>query len=345
VILLETKVQRIIFVLIVTAVLGLAYASNVLAADMTVPPPDCSQMGKAPPDFLQVGKAPPDCSQMGMGKAPPAFLPGIGKGPPDFLEMGKGKAPPPIVAKGPMGPMGPMLTKAMPLPPPALPSWTGFYLGGDAGAAWLSEDATWNPLPDPVTFGASPILGKDKATGFIGGAHIGYNDQVMPDWVAGVEGDWSWTKTSGALNQAWTANGGGGVTVAPGSQTSMNADLHWIASARLRVGYLLTPSLMGYVTGGGAWANIGYSGVATNNGNGYLVNFNSSSTQAGYVAGAGLEWMMTDNWTVRAEYLYYQFGKGLNVDATQPAAGGFPSNLVWSKPTISVAQAGLSYKF
>jgi outer membrane immunogenic protein len=343
VILLETEVQRIIFALIVTAVLGLAYASNVFAADMTVPPPDCSQMGKAPPDFLQVGKAPPDCSQMGMGKAPPAFLPDIGKGPPDFLEMGKGKAPPPIVAKGPMGPMGMMATKAPPLPPPAPPSWTGFYVGGDAGAAWLSQNATWNPLPDPVTFGAFPTSGKDTATGFIGGAHIGYNDQVMPDWVAGVEGDWAWSKTRGTVTQPWVADGG--APVFAGSQTSMSADLNWIASARLRVGYLLTPSLMAYATGGGAWANITYNGVATNNGNGYLANFNSSSTQSGYVAGGGVEWMMADNWTVRAEYLYYQFGKGANVDATQPSVGAFPSNFVWSKPTISVAQAGLSYKF
>jgi hypothetical protein len=47
----ETKVQRIIVALIVTVVLGLAYASGALAADMTVPPLDFSRMGKAPPDF------------------------------------------------------------------------------------------------------------------------------------------------------------------------------------------------------------------------------------------------------------------------------------------------------
>ena len=56
----ETKVQRIIVALIVTVVLGLAYASCALAADMTVPPPDFSQMGKAPPDFSEMGKAPRD---------------------------------------------------------------------------------------------------------------------------------------------------------------------------------------------------------------------------------------------------------------------------------------------
>ena len=123
--------QRIIVALIVTVVLGLAYASGALAADMTIPPPDFSQMGKAPPDFSEMGKAPSD-----------------------FLEMGKGKAPPPIIGKGPMATKGPLFTKAPLLPPP--PTWTGFYVGGDAGAAWLSTPATWNPLPDPATFGVFP---------------------------------------------------------------------------------------------------------------------------------------------------------------------------------------------
>lgn len=57
-ILLETEVQRFIFALIVTAVLGLAYASGALAADMTAPPPpSCQQMGKAPPPIVAKGPA------------------------------------------------------------------------------------------------------------------------------------------------------------------------------------------------------------------------------------------------------------------------------------------------
>jgi outer membrane immunogenic protein len=334
VILVETKVQRFTVALITIVVLGLAYASGALAADMSVtPPPDCSQMGKAPPDFVQIGKAPPDCSQMGMGKAPPAFLPDTGKAPPDFMQMGK--APPPMTSKSPL-----LFTKAPPLPPP--PSWTGFYVGGDAGAAWLSDSATWNPLPSPAAFGEFPISGNDRGTAFIGGAHVGYNDQVMPDWVVGLEGDWSWSKAGGSVTQPWIADPGSVVT--PGSETTMNANLEWIAAARGRIGYLVTPDIMAYATGGAAWAKMEYSALATNNG-GYFVTDSSSSTRAGYVAGGGVEWLVTDNWSVRAEYLYYQFAKGPNVVATQPSSGGLPSNFVWGKADVSVAQAGLSYKF
>jgi outer membrane immunogenic protein len=293
-------------------------------------------MGKAPPDFLQMGKAPPDCAQMGkappqflgeMGKAPPDFSQ-MGKAPPDFLEMGKGKAPPPIMAKSPLAMKAPRMA-----PPPS--SWTGFYVGGDVGAAWLSESATWNPLPDPATFGAFPNSANDRGVAFLGGAHAGYDYQVMPDWVVGLEGDWTWTKAGGTATAPWVPQ--------PGATTT-SANLDWLASARGRIGYLVTPDIMTYATGGAAWAKINYSAVSTDPGIGYSATTDFSSTQTGYAVGGGLEWTMTDNWTVRAEYLYYQFNKGPNVIAQAP--GGLPpSNFVWGNANISVARAGVSYKF
>ena len=336
--------QRITVALITIVVLGLAYASGALAADMVVPPAGCPQMGKAPPDFLQIGKAPPDCVQMGKappqflaetGKAPPDFSQ-MGKAPPDFIEMGKGKAPPPITAKSPL-----LFTKAPPPPPP--PGWTGFYVGGDAGAAWLSESATWNPLPDPATFGVFPSSASDRGVAFLGGAHAGYNYQAMPDWVVGLEGDWTWTKAGGTSTQPWVPEPG--VGVAPGSDAIMSANLDWLASARGRIGYLVTPDIMAYATGGAAWAKINYSAVSTDPGIAYTATSNSSSTQTGYAVGGGVEWMMTDNWTVRAEYLYYQFNKGPNVVAQAPGFAAAPSNFVWGNANISVARAGISYKF
>ena len=335
--------QRIIVALITIVVLGLAYASGALAADMVVPPTGCPQMGKAPPDFLQVGKAPPDCSQMGkappqflgeMGKAPPDFSQ-MGKAPPDFLEMGKGKAPPPLTAKSPLAMKAPRMA-----PPP--PSWTGYYVGGDAGAAWFGEPATWNPLPDPAAFTILSSSTKDRGDAFLGGVHAGYNDQIMPDWVVGLEGDWTWTKAGGTTTAPWV--GEPGVTPFAGSETVMSANLDWLASARARVGYLVTPGLMAYATGGAAWAKINYSAFSTN-ATSYFAGTNFSSTQAGYAAGGGLEWMVTDNWTVRAEYLYYRFNKGENTIATSAGFPANPSNFVWAASNISVARAGLSYKF
>jgi outer membrane immunogenic protein len=235
----------------------------------------------------------------------------------------------------------PLAMKAPRMAPPP-PSWTGFYVGGDAGAAWLSESATWNPLPDPVTFGMFPNSANDRGVAFLGGAHAGYDYQAMPDWVVGVEGDWTWTKAGGTATQPWVTDPG--LVVVSGSESVMSANLDWLASARGRIGYLVTPDVMAYATGGAAWAKINYSAVSTDPVTGYSATTNSSSTQTGYAVGGGLEWMMTDNWTVRAEYLYYQFNKGPNVIAQAP--GGFlPSNFVWGNANISVARAGVSYKF
>jgi len=303
----ETKVQRIIVALIVTVVLGLAYVSGALAADMTIPPPDFSQMGKAPPDFSEMGKAPPG-----------------------FLEMGKGKAPPPIIGKGPMVTKGPLLTKAPPLAPAS--SWTGLYVGGDAGAAWVKTPATWDP-----SFAAFPISGTDRGTGFIGGAHVGYNYEFMPDYIAGVEGDWSSTKAGGSFTQPWIAPPG--FAFPPGSQTTMSADVDWLASARGRVGYVVSPDVMAYATGGAAWARIAYSG--SENTVGYAASASGAKDVSGYVVGGGVEWAATNNWLVRAEYLYYGFDSGPSLMSSPGAL----STYAWGKTTVSVARGGISYKF
>jgi opacity protein-like surface antigen len=61
--------------------------------------------------------------------------------------------------------------------------------------------------------------------------------------------------------------------------------------------------------------------------------------------GAGLEYMLTANWSVRAEYLYYHFNRSQNLTATATGFAFFPSNYVWSSTNINVARAGVSYKF
>jgi outer membrane immunogenic protein len=122
----------------------------------------------------------------------------------------------------------------------------------------------------------------------------------------------------------------------------MGSSLDWLASARARLGYLVTPNVMAYATGGAAWARIDYAASSTDT-VAYFANAALSRTATGYTAGGGLEWAMTDNWSVRAEYLYYRFTGGPAVVA--PAGGLLPSGFSWSNPTVSVARAGVSYKF
>jgi len=242
-----------------------------------------------------------------------------------------------------------MPVKAPPPPPAPVYSWTGFYIGGDLGGAWTSNTGTWTPLQGPVgAFPINVISGSNKGSSFLGGLHAGYNYQFAPAWVAGLEGDWTSTHAKGSFTAPWVGTPAG--PVFPSSGTTMSSTLDWVSSIRGRFGYLVTPNILAYATGGVAWAKFDYAGSGScftfGCAPGIVYNITPSSTQTGYTVGGGLEWAMTKNWLVRAEYLYYHFSSGLNVIAPDIAPVAFnPSNFSWNATNISVGRVGLSYKF
>jgi outer membrane immunogenic protein len=225
-------------------------------------------------------------------------------------------------------------------------TWTGFYIGGDVGGAWSHTNGSWTGLPSATAFGANPTSGALDGSSFLGGVHAGYNYQFAPTWVFGVEGDWDWTHARGSNSQAWTVFG----TATPtggGAATTMNATVDWLASLRGRLGYLVTPNVLAYATGGVAWGDIHYSGTATNPAVGYLASTAFNNTSDGFVVGGGVEWAMTHNWSLRGEYLFYRLDSGAGAVAagTPVAFAGFPSSFSWDHTNIDVVRAGLSYKF
>ncbi|MGH6673109.1 MAG: outer membrane protein [Xanthobacteraceae bacterium] len=234
---------------------------------------------------------------------------------------------------------GPMYYKAPPMAM-APQTWTGFYIGGDIGGAWSHTDGSWAGLP-----GVNPTSGNLNGSGFLGGVHAGYNYQFAPSWVLGVEGDWDWAHAGGSNSQTWTLLGTG--VPIPGAVTTMNATVDWLASIRGRLGYLVTPRVLAYVTGGAAWGNVHYSATAADPATGYLASTAFNNTSDGFVVGGGLEWAMTTHWSVRAEYLYYRLdsGQGATAAGTPAAFAGLPSSFSWGHTSVDVARAGLSYKF
>jgi outer membrane immunogenic protein len=231
------------------------------------------------------------------------------------------------------------------VPPVVVPyyNWNGFYVGANVGGAWSNNDALWSPLPASVAFGAFPIAGNTGGSSAIGGFQAGYNWQVAPAWVVGLEGDWSWSKTGGAFNQPWVTNPGS--LVVPGSFTTMGSTLDWVSSLRARLGYLVLPNLMAYGTVGGAWGKVDYTASNNEGVIPYATSTAFSNTQGGWVAGGGLEWMITNNWLLRGEYLYYSLNSSPSVVVSPGIPGALPSGYSWSSTNVSVARAGLSYKF
>ena len=84
-----------------------------------------------------------------------------------------------------------------PPPPPSAPvvSWTGFYVGANAGYGWSSQTDQITAIADPAAI-LGGVLGAAtavplKTEGFVGGGQVGYNWQVSPAWLLGLEADLS----------------------------------------------------------------------------------------------------------------------------------------------------------
>jgi len=232
-------------------------------------------------------------------------------------------------------------------PPVAVPvsNWTGFYVGANIGGAWTHTDGTWNPLPLPLLFNANALTGTNDASGVAGGFHGGYNWQFGPGFVAGIEADWTWTSASASFTQTWTFFGT--ATPVAGSFTTMSTKLNWLASVRGRLGYLVTPDFLAYVTAGGAWGGVDYAANNFNGpggGGGYTTAVAFSNIPSGYVVGGGLEWQMTGKWLLRGEYLFYRLS-GANAVGTSAAFPWNPSGYVWSNMNVNEGRVGASYRF
>jgi outer membrane immunogenic protein len=241
------------------------------------------------------------------------------------------------------------------LEPTPVYSWTGFYVGGNVGGAWSRNSGTITFL-GPLS-PLDPFTGNTGGSAAIGGFQEGINWQFARTWVVGIEGDWSWTNAGRGLSQALTF---GGIPLNFPSNGSLGAKLDWLASARNRLGYLVTPNLMIYGTGGVAWGKIDYAANASlNDPVGFIYTSNAafSHTEVGWVAGGGLEWMFADHWLLRGEYLYYRLDSPQSVSSTNPLTfnglcliGKCPPPLAtvsysWANMNVNVVRAALSYKF
>jgi outer membrane immunogenic protein len=224
-------------------------------------------------------------------------------------------------------------------------TWTGFYVGLNAGYGFGESNVDASQNPSSAGFGANPFGYKVKPDGFIGGAQIGYNYQVN-SIVFGLEADFqisTMKKTGGIVGLP--LNPTGLQALSPSDTTSK---MDWFGTIRGRIGFTPVDRLLIYGTGGVMFAGMKnetttqYSGPAFNPAFRYVGSSNSSGV--GYVVGAGLEYAFTNNWTMKAEYLYYDLGKQNYLGS--PLAANPPFSLNYSvKNTGNIVRAGLNYKF
>ena len=156
-----------------------------------------------------------------------------------------------------------------------------------------------------------------KEPGFLGGAQVGANYQTGPV-VWGFEADYD----ASTQNKSLPA----GVLTGSTSQTP------WIATLRGRVGMAFDRTLV-YGTAGGAAGELRS-----------IVNIPAGTTTTtvtygSWIAGAGIEYGITDNLSARVEYLY--------LDKGHIATGviGPPATTITSRVQDNLVRAGLNYRF
>lgn len=241
-------------------------------------------------------------------------------------------------------------------------NWTGFYAGVHAGAAWgHANAATSNDCSNPIFPGyfCTPTAGganaaavnadgtgKMRGTGFNGGIQAGYNWQAS-QFVFGVEGD------IGLFRLRGSRQGGGAypesVTVSPADSYLVGSSFEtdWLATYRGRLGWAVDNWLV-YVTGGGAVTRLQTSlSFSDDNVGGARANGSSSTTKNGWVLGGGIEWMLSQNWTVKAEYLHVDFGSvTAAASISMPGSPGYAQGISTStKLDADIVRFGLNYKF
>jgi outer membrane immunogenic protein len=205
-----------------------------------------------------------------------------------------------------------------PAPVPADPptAWGGLYVGAHAGYGW--NDAAVSDTFSAPGFGplGSTTSFMEKLTGGIWGGQIGYNWQ-FGSLVAGAEADVS--GTGQLFNQPYGCDVGGAVV--PGCTVHPKDSVRWSATARARLGYAVDRYLF-YVTGGGAWQNLGSFGHVTIAGAGGWDIFNTRTTRAGYTIGGGVEAALYGKWSVGLEYLFIDTGTKQTANVVLPAGLG-----------------------
>jgi outer membrane immunogenic protein len=271
-------------------------------------------------------------------------------------------------------------------PPPAvapvkapLPvwSWSGCYVGVNGGGTRAQNRAELSPgglylappggTPPPNAAGSGDFAADIAAlshsyemasNGWEAGGQVGCNAQ----WgmaVVGVEGDWQWSNTTTSADASFAAfpNVGNPVFTNAAHTEHVDVSQRWFATARARAGFTPWERVLVYGTGGVAWANYtsNTSVIFATLANPFAGVFSgathvgsTSTNQLGWVAGGGVEWALTNNWSIKAEYLYLRFNSFAYasplVAATLPFAPGYAWNTAIT-PREHVARIGVNYKF
>jgi outer membrane immunogenic protein len=250
-------------------------------------------------------------------------------------------------------------------------SWTGFYAGITFGAGWSRQAVNFSPndtaaamLLSGSFLGADdqPVAGgyRVSQSGAVGGFAAGYDWLAGSNWLLGLETDFSFSGMSG---QSTGPTSFLEIPFATQS-TAATQSTDWYGTVRGRAGWLATPNLLLFGTGGFAYGRTNASATYTESG----LNFgavahggsslvcvsgipcfagNTSTVQPGWTAGGGVEWLLDQHWSAKIEYQFVDLGtQTVRVTAVGSVIGEFASSFNAAiRDQFNVIRVGLNYRF
>lgn len=184
----------------------------------------------------------------------------------------------------------------------SLSSWTGFYAGVNEGAVFNHVQLRSQQLGFTNPSGHCNTS-SDFST-FFPGIQLGYMYQFPNDFVSGIEANATFnTNQKNTLSCTCPDN--------PDVSDRFSMRNQMQSSIKGRVGRALNWNksiLLPYLTAGASFVNTGLS--YQNEGGDFYSN---NTTQAGWLIGAGIEWSFRQNWSLRAEYAYADYGNTIKL--------------------------------
>jgi outer membrane immunogenic protein len=159
--------------------------------------------------------------------------------------------------------------------------------------------------------------------------------------VFGIESDWAWTNAKAST----VVSDGQEFPPSETDNITVTSKLRWFGTTRIRTG-VVVDNLLLYVTGGLAYANFkrDFRFIEDADDDAYTEVFSRSRTRFGWTAGAGTEWAINQNWSLKSEFLYVQFEKD---ETTETSKVLYPDLKTRFKNDDSawVGRIGLNYRF
>jgi outer membrane immunogenic protein len=228
-----------------------------------------------------------------------------------------------------------MAVKARPVAAPVAYSWTGCYVGGFVGGAWADRDARAVDTNGYNGLGDTWFYKTDSS--FIGGGTLGCNYQTGA-FVFGLEGEAGYLRSTGSALDP----------LSPFLPLDTRASTRlgdWYGLVAGRAGFAVNRTLF-YVKGGVAFVDTNVSTIDAilQPVVGNTITATGSDARATWALGGGVEYALTNNWTVKGEYMYLDTRQTLNACGLTTLGA---TRFCWAHdvPGLHTAKLGLNYKF